>query len=489
MENPAIVEQKSVFDSVDFDETSEFKALVRSIQRADGFSLLFARCNHRPKQKELMKKVFSELPEKRISVFYFENPIENLLDEIRQRLIDEKPAAVFVYGLETSMPKSEIADKTSLVLNLNATRNAFPTVIDCPLIIWLPTYGLKAIMNGAPDFFSVRSGVFFFENDEKLMSQQISEAISLGESEQDALTFEERQTRLEDLKDLLAEYQSLPNKKRDFEAEYELKDRLADLYLKMAHYSKAKKLFQELLDYAEQRNNEEKIANQLRHLGSFYRSEGNYPKAEEFYLKALQIQLNTLGENHPVAASSYNNLGSVYRLEMDYQKAEQYHLKALQIQFSILGENHADTAISYDNLGIVYDLQGAFQKAEEYYLKSLQIRLNIFGKNHPDIARSYNHLGIVYGSNGDYKKAEELYLKSLQIQVNIFGDNHPETAGIYNNLGNVYDSQGNYQKAEENYKKALEIFSKLLPKNHPNIQQVKINLERLLKSQNKVADF
>lgn len=484
MENPAIVEQKSVFDSVDFDETSEFKALVRSIQRADGFSLLFARCNHRPKQKELMKKVFSELPEKRISVFYFENPIENLLDEIRQRLIDEKPAAVFVYGLETSMPKSEIADKTSLVLNLNATRNAFPTVIDCPLILWLPTYGLKAIMNGAPDFFSVRSGVFFFENDEKLMSQQISEAISLGESEQDALTFEERQTRLEDLKDLLAEYQSLPDHKRDFEAEYELKDRLAVLYFKMAHYSKAKKLFQELLDYAEQRNNEEKIANQLRHLGRVYDSQGDYQKAEEYYQKVLEIRLNILGENHTETAISYNNLGNSYHSLGDYQKAKEYYQKALQIRLNILGENHPDTAISYSNLGNVCYSERDYKKAEELYLKALQIQLNTLGENHPKMERSYNDFASVYFSKGDYQKAEEYYQKALQIHLNILGENHPNTAIGYNNLGAVYHSQDDYQKAKLNYEKALELYAKSLPKNHPEIQITKRNLELLPKDSN-----
>jgi len=70
----------------------------------------------------------------------------------------------------------------------------------------------------------------------------------------------------------------------------------------------------------------------------------------------------------------------------EYEKAKEYYLKALQIQKDVLGENHPDTAASYGNLGTLYDKSGEYEKAKEYYLKALQIRKDVFEENHPDTA-------------------------------------------------------------------------------------------------------
>ena len=195
----------------------------------------------------------------------------------------------------------------------------------------------------------------------------------------------------------------------------------------------------------------------LNNLGTSHYSLGDYSKAIEYYEKALEIRINTLGENHPDIAGSYNNLGIAYRSLGDYGKAIEYHEKALEIGINTLGENHPDIAGSYNSLGIAYHKLGDYGKAIEYYEKALEIRINTLGENYPDIAGPYNNLGIAYRSLGDYGKAIEYYEKALEIRINTLGENHPDIAGSYNNLGTSYHKLGDYGKAIEYYKKALEI--------------------------------
>jgi len=69
----------------------------------------------------------------------------------------------------------------------------------------------------------------------------------------------------------------------------------------------------------------------LNSLGNLYKNHGNFPKAEEFYLKSLKIRLNIFGENHSNVAESYNNLGLLYDNIGNLPKAEEFSLKSLLI--------------------------------------------------------------------------------------------------------------------------------------------------------------
>ena len=196
--------------------------------------------------------------------------------------------------------------------------------------------------------------------------------------------------------------------------------------------------------------------------------DGNYPKALEFYTKALNIQEKILGKDHPDTALSYNNIGSVYNRMGDYTKALEFYTKALNIREKVLGKDHPDTALSYNNIGYVYSSMGDYPKALEFYAKALNIEEKVLGNDHPATANSYNNIGYVYDGMGDYPKALEFYTKALDIYEKVLGKDHPDTALSYNNIGYVYNRMGDYPKALEFYTKALDIDEKVLGKDHPD---------------------
>jgi len=216
-------------------------------------------------------------------------------------------------------------------------------------------------------------------------------------------------------------------------------------------------------------------------LGMNYKDQDQAQKAEEYYLKSIELY-ETLADENPeryneYLAMSYNNAGIFYAVRDQAQKAEEYFLKATEIRKVLADENperyNGDLADSYNNAGNFYNAQGQSQKVEEYYLKSIEIRKALADENperyNGDLADSYNNAGVFYKNQGQVQKAEEYYLKAIEI-YEALADKNPERyngdlADSYNNAGNFYNAQGQAQKAEEYFLKAIEIRTALADKN------------------------
>lgn len=196
---------------------------------------------------------------------------------------------------------------------------------------------------------------------------------------------------------------------------------------------------------------------------------GDYPRAMEYFEKALAIRERALGPDHPSTANAYSSIGTLYDNMGDYKKAFEYHIKALTIREKCFGEDHPDTTTSYTNIGGMYWNIGDYVHALEYYEKALAIMKKHIVSDHRAIAISYNNIGLVYDNAGYYSKALEYFENALAIEVKILGPNHHDVAICYNNIGGVYKHIGDYPKALEYHKKALTIQEKRLGPDHPDI--------------------
>ena len=244
----------------------------------------------------------------------------------------------------------------------------------------------------------------------------------------------------------------------------------ASKYYQGGNYPKALEFYTKALNIKEKVLGKEHpdIATSYYNIGSAYYYMGNYPKALEFYTKALNIREKVLGKEHPNTATSYNSIGSAYYYMGNYPKALELYTKALDIEERVLGKNHPDTAFSYNDIGSVYSTMGNYPKALEFHTKALNIREKVLGKEHPNTATSYNNIGNDYYYMGNYPKTLEFHTKALNIREKALGKDHPTTADSYNNIGNDYSDMGNYPKALEFHAKALNIKEKILGKEHPN---------------------
>jgi tetratricopeptide (TPR) repeat protein len=136
---------------------------------------------------------------------------------------------------------------------------------------------------------------------------------------------------------------------------------------------------------------------------------GHYDLALDFFQQCLDIQLKTLGKEHPDVATSYNNIGSAWRKKGDYDKALDFYQQCLDIELKTLGKEHPYVASSYRNIGSAWNYKGDHDKALDFYQQCLDIRLKTLGKKHPDLADSYNNIGLTWEKMGNHEKAQEYY--------------------------------------------------------------------------------
>jgi len=259
----------------------------------------------------------------------------------------------------------------------------------------------------------------------------------------------------------------------------------------------------------------------------------DYPKAFNYYQKALVIREQVLGKEHPDTAATYNNLAGVYQAMGNFPQALDYYQKDLEISEKVLGKEHPSTATTYNNLACVYQAMGNKRSSAKgtpipppptttwqasiriwaislkpwtlikRHLKSVKrssakgtpipppptttwqasiriwaisLKQKVLGKGHPDTATTYNNLAGVYQDMGDFPQALDCYQKALQIKEKVLGKEHPSTAATYNNLALVYQDMGNFPQALDTYQKALEIKEKVLGKGHPSTATTYNNL-------------
>lgn len=253
---------------------------------------------------------------------------------------------------------------------------------------------------------------------------------------------------------------------------------IASLYSTCGNYSQALTLYEKALDIQRQILGSEHpvVANSYNNIGEVHSSMGNYAKALEFFQKTLVIQEEKLGTNHPKTSTTYNNIGCLLIRIGQYEKALEYLRKDLQIQENVHGQEHPNTVISYSNIGVAYEKMRNYSLALEYYHKALQIQKKILGDDHPNLSTILNNIGGVYAYQNKYLESLEYLNQALAIRIKAWGAEHPSVSTSYNNIGYIYSFQGDYSKAIEYYLKSATIREKTLGAEHPDMVDIYSNI-------------
>ncbi len=219
-----------------------------------------------------------------------------------------------------------------------------------------------------------------------------------------------------------------------------------------------------------------RIFNQV---GFYQKMRADLVGARTNFERALAIDENTFGPQHPEVAIDVNNLSLVLKDQGDLERARTAIERALAIDEKAFGPNHPNVAIRLSNLGSVLRDKGDLEGARRNYERALIIDEKAFGLDDINVAIRINNLGRALQDQGDLEQGRANYERALSIFERHLDPEHPSVAKLVSNLGGVLRELGDLDGARKHLERALAIFRKSFPDEHPDVQRVRRNLERL----------
>ncbi len=205
----------------------------------------------------------------------------------------------------------------------------------------------------------------------------------------------------------------------------------------------------------------------------FY-DKGEYRKAEEYHLQALNIRKRLELSNH--VALSNNNLGNVYLQLGDYDKALEYSFAALSALVNIEANEVYNPAITLNNIALIYSRKSEYDKALDYQFKALAVQQNTERQDESFVALLHCNLGVIYYKIKDYNQALECYFKAWEIYEKIYGVKHPSTARLCNNIATCYDALQRDTEALQYLHRAVCVYERYYGVEHPETATIYSNI-------------
>lgn len=221
------------------------------------------------------------------------------------------------------------------------------------------------------------------------------------------------------------------------------------------------------------------VAHSHMSLANLYRNKGSYQLARENYEKALEISTAYFGEMHPDIAMAYVGIGDILSGIGTYGLAKQYYNQALFIYGLYVNKSNPKYGDLYLSIADLYKNQSKYESAMEYYKLALELYMSSIGEFHQNTVRSNLGIGNTHVYLKNYKEALDYYNRVLEVNFNLVGENHINTSSVYNNLGSIYYFAGNYDLALKYYKRALRIDLAIHGKDHPNVANSHYNIGRV----------
>ncbi|MEP1077882.1 tetratricopeptide repeat protein [Leptolyngbya sp. PL-A3] len=398
-----------IADPFDWDEelpleTEEevYRALLRALQRKQGFGLFFVQCT--PAQGEkIITDLRRDLPKQQIQELHLEGEVTALYDQIHE-LWQKRPFdALVVDGLEASLYAYEDVKRLSgwsseevynyswkgvpkILSHLNQQREHLQNSFLARFMFLVPPFVVDYFIQRAPDFLDWRSGLFCFPRDPKEVAQDAERFIGGAYAEYLALLPKKRIEKILELK-------SLQHACEDLELRTTLLFELGLLFQSEQDYGNAIASYEKALeiktDYDAAWNNR----------GSALYALGRYKEAIASYDKALEIK--------PDLHEAWNNRGNALSALGRKEEAIASYEKALEIK----PDDHA----AWNNRGYALSALGRKEEAIASYEKALEIK--------PDLHAAWYNKACYYSLQGQVKQA----IETLQ-HVIMLNDKYQEMA-------------------------------------------------------------
>ncbi|MEK6406476.1 MAG: tetratricopeptide repeat protein [Acidobacteriota bacterium] len=259
--------------------------------------------------------------------------------------------------------------------------------------------------------------------------------------------------------------------------------------LHLGNFGDAEALVRRALAIDEQRfgPNHPEVATDLSNLSQLLTATNRLSKAEPLMRRALEICENSLRPEHPDVASALSNMASLLQATNRLAEAEPLMRRALAIGELTLGPNDPKVAIRLNNLAQLLQFTNRLAEAEPLMQRALAIDEQSFGPDHPNVARDLNNLGQLLQDTNRLTEAEPLLRRVVDIFETTFGTDDPNVAAALNNLGVLLLATKRLAEAEPLLRRALAIDEESLGPDHSKVATRLSNLAQVLQATNRLA--
>jgi tetratricopeptide (TPR) repeat protein len=194
---------------------------------------------------------------------------------------------------------------------------------------------------------------------------------------------------------------------------------------------------------------------------------GDYREAYDVMANVSDIEVRTLGPNHPWSVNSYVIMATLLRDlgHRDEMMAAFDKALASTLEFYKTENRRTNLMRRYLAVAYAFDLRD-YKKAAELLRTVLNWQEKNIGENDEDTLLTMTLLARILDESGNVPAAKTLYEKILKQKTASLGETHEETVGVSNRLSYLDVPENDAKKAREIHERVYEKTKALLGPDH-----------------------
>lgn len=184
-------------------------------------------------------------------------------------------------------------------------------------------------------------------------------------------------------------------------------------------YIATQRTYERLLTIHQKTKGEEsmQVAMSLTSLGWTHAMRSQWKKADPIFKRALAIYEKLYKDTHPaLLATQLDSIAGYYKTANDFPRAEQYHLRAMELRKKVKNVNPHTMLNSYVQMAWLGWMRGDMHQAERWFEKLLGLLNTPPLSEQPKVKGTYlMMIGTVYTHDKDLQTAEKYYGQAERI--------------------------------------------------------------------------
>lgn len=244
--------------------------------------------------------------------------------------------------------------------------------------------------------------------------------------------------------------------------------RLGDLQSALRHYF-------DYLRFSEKKKDAHSACCAYLKIAWCYHMEGDYQKAEEFYMMAIDSSRKNKDYLHEADGLGRMAVWNIDKGNLDVAFGLLLQSSEINRQRQRLASYKFNLACDYFNIAFLFVEQGDLRAAKDFYEKSFKIFLKL--REIPELSDYYFNMGEIFMFEKKYQEALDYYSKGLEIDKRL--SHFFNLSSDYQMLGELYYEMEKFTEAERYFRESAALCKRI--NNLPVLASVYYDLGLLYK--------